>query len=119
MRLRDFLWHFRRGFFWLTTHDIHEICEGLRAPQHKAEFSIGVNQIGQLTKPSGMNVGHGHQLRRRVAERIGRDLKFISVQNVPQSLSLYHFHWHVVALKDVRQFADFYDVVCGIVLKPT
>ncbi|WP_225190094.1 hypothetical protein [Bradyrhizobium sp. IC3195] len=42
----------------LLADDIHEICEGLGAPEHQAELSVGVNQIGHLTTPFGMHVEH-------------------------------------------------------------
>ncbi|MBH5402507.1 hypothetical protein HZZ13_32655 [Bradyrhizobium sp. CNPSo 4010] len=43
---------------WFTANEIREICEGLGTPEHQAELSVGVNQIGQLTTPFGMHVEH-------------------------------------------------------------
>jgi tetrahydromethanopterin S-methyltransferase subunit G len=42
---------------WFAADDLHEVCEELRALQHEAEFTVGMNQIGELTQPFGKHVG--------------------------------------------------------------
>jgi len=41
----------------LITNALHEICEGLHTLQHKAQFSISMDQIGELSERFVQHVG--------------------------------------------------------------
>ena len=46
-----------KNFRAQEVYHLREISKGLNAPKHQAQFSVGVNQVGQLSKPFGKHLG--------------------------------------------------------------